>query len=266
MPFRRDGAALAAFVLLGWRSAAAAPMALLGRAALYVVLLAIFWQLWQATPLDELAAPAPSAGDLLWYLAITEWIVFAGGLPYREVEREIVGGEIAAGLQRPVPYAAATLARWAGNAAFHLLVLAGIGLAAGWWLTGTVRLSPALAPALALSGVLATALILLCHLQLGYAAAWLGAASPPFWIWQKLTFVLGGLIFPLTFYPAPWRSVAEATPFPSMLFGPGSLALDASPAHAGRVIAAQIVWLLLVGGLTALIDRRAIARFLRNGV
>jgi len=265
MPFRRELRALAAFAALGWRGAVAAPLAAVGRAALYLVILGIFWRLWQATPLDELGPRAPGAADLLWYLAITEWIVFAGGMAYREVERDILSGDIAAALPRPVPYAAATLARWAGDAAYHLIVLAGVGFATAWWLAGPPPPSLAVMPAVALSGFLATLLVLLCHLQLGYAAAWFGTAAPPFWIWQKLTFVLGGLLMPLTLYPEPWHRVAAATPFAGMLFGPGSLALDPTLPRVASVILAQLFWLALVGGLTLWLDRRVVRRLLRHG-
>jgi ABC-2 type transport system permease protein len=266
MPFRRDGAAIAAFVVLGWRRAATERLALAGRATLYVVLLAIFWRLWQATPLTELAQPAPNAADLLWYLAITEWIVFAGGMPYREVEADIRSGQIATSFLRPLPYGLAVLARWVGGTAFHLAALGGVGTAAAWWLTGTIPLAPSDAPGLILSGILAAALVLLFHLQLGYAAAWFGSAAPPFWIWQKLSFVAGGLLMPLTLYPQPWRDAAELTPFAAMLFAPGSLALDASAAHLGMVIAGQMVWLALIGAVAVLIDRATAARFLEHGI
>ncbi|MBV9522271.1 MAG: ABC-2 family transporter protein, partial [Alphaproteobacteria bacterium] len=260
MSFRRDLGAAAAFAALGWRRAAAEPVALAGRAALYVVILAIFRQLWRATPLGELGPSAPTAEALLWYLAITEWIVFAVGLAYREVENDISTGEIASAMLRPLPYGWAVLARWAGATAFHLLILGGVGIAAAWWLTGTIQVEPAMAPCLLLAGVLAAALILLFHLQLGYAAAWLGSAAPAFWIWQKLGFVFGGLLMPLTLYPQPWGRIAATTPFAAFFFGPGSLALDASFSRVATVIASQLAWLAFLGVASWRIDRAASAR------
>ena len=139
-----------------------------------------------------------------------------------------------------MPYALATLAEWIG-AAFHRLLLLGAGgIAAGLWLTGTVRRFrwPPLPADPALERASPRSLMLLCHLQLGYAAAWLGTPAPLFWIWQKMTFVLGGLMIPLTLYPAPCGSLAAASPFAAMLFAPASFLLDPSPrailAHARR--------------------------------
>jgi ABC-type uncharacterized transport system permease subunit len=261
----RETRALAAFVALGWHEAAAAPLALCGRAALYVVVLAIFARLWQVTPLGELPPPAPSAAQLLWYLAITEWIVFTGGMPYLDVEADITGGEIAVALQRPLPYGAAVLARWAGGAAFNLIVLGVIGTAAAWVLTGTLSLTLAMLPGLLLSGGIAIALILLCHLQLGYLSLWLGSAAPAFWVWQKATFVLGGLLIPLTLYPSPWRGIAAASPFAAMLFAPGSLAFDSSWPHVAAVLGGQIFWLALLGAVSVALGRAVVARLLERG-
>jgi ABC-2 type transport system permease protein len=261
----RNVRAVAAFVALGWHEAAAAPLALCGRAVLYVVVLAIFARLWQVTPLGELPPPAPSAAQLLWYLAITEWIVFAGGMPYRDVEADITGGQIAVALQRPIPYGAAVMARWTGGTAFHLVALGVIGTAAAWALTGTLSLTLAVLPGLLLAGGIAVVLILLCHLQLGYLALWLGSAAPAFWVWQKATFVMGGLLIPLTLYPSPWHGIAAASPFASMLFAPGSLAFDSSVPHVASVLGGQIFWLALLGALSVALDRAVVARLLERG-
>src|SRR4051812_28395638 len=89
-----DAGSVRAFVALGWRRAWAERAAALGRLLLYALILAIFWQLWQASPLEEMTAPAPTAADLLWYVAVTEWIVFAAGTHFRSVESQIASGEI----------------------------------------------------------------------------------------------------------------------------------------------------------------------------
>ncbi len=266
MPYRRELGALAAFVSLGWQRAATERAGLIGRALLYVVVLAIFSQLWRATPLDELVAPAPTAAGLLWYLAVTEWIVFAVGMPYREVEADIGSGQIVTAMLRPLPYGLAMLAQWSGAVLYRLGALAIVGLVAGLGLSGTLALAPVMVPGLLLAGTLSAILILLCQLQLGLATLWLGSAAPLFWIWQKLAFVLGGLIIPLTLYPAPWRALAERTPFASMLFAPGSLALDAAPDRLATIILWQILWLAFLGAATILVARAATSRITERGL
>jgi len=133
-------------------------------------------------------------------------------------------------------------------------------------LSGEIAIPVAVIPAMVLSTAIATLLVLLCHLQLGYAAAWVGSPAPLFWIWQKMTFVLGGLMIPLALYPEPFGSLAEASPFAAMIFAPASFLLDASsPAIAGT-LGLQLLWLIVIGLMTWLVERAAAARFAERGI
>lgn len=259
-----DLRALAAFAALGWRGALAQTAGIVARGGLYALVLAIFWQLWQATPLEELDRADLSATRLLWYIAVTEWVAFGSGLPYREIENDVRDGAIAVALTRPISYAAATFAHWLGEAAYRLAALGAVGSATAWALTGTVAIAAAAWPAIVVAGVLGTVLILLCQLGLGLAAVWVGSAAPLFWIWQKLLFVLGGMLIPLTLYPEGLRVVARASPFAAMLFVPGSLALDASAALL-PLLAEQLAWLVVLAGAVVVVDRAALARLLARG-
>jgi ABC-2 type transport system permease protein len=169
-------------------------------------------------------------------------------------------------LTRPVPYAWATLADWVGETSHRVLLLAIAGVIAGVTMTGTAPFSWAAAPAVLLSLGLGCGMVLLCQLQLGYAAAWVGSAAPLFWVWQKLAFVLGGLILPLDLYPPPLRVIAEATPFAAMLYAPGSLVLGPSAVVIAATVGGQLVWFAALAAATVLIDRAMVARFAVEGV
>jgi ABC-2 type transport system permease protein len=265
MPRQRELQAIAACFGLGFSQAREQRLALLGQSVLYVIVLAIFWGLWSATPLQELRGAAPSREALLWYLAITEWIVFAAGARYREIEREIASGAIDSALLRPLPHGVATLARWAGGGCYQMAALAVVGTVATWALTGSVPTQVVLAPLVVLSSLLALGLVLLSHLQLGYASVWLGSAAPLFWVWQKLLFVFGGLLFPLLLYPSALRRAAESSPFAAMLSAPASLVFGGDAAHVAALLVGQLLWLAVLGALTLVIARRATARLLRVG-
>jgi ABC-2 type transport system permease protein len=119
---------------------------------------------------------------------------------------------------------------------------------------------------LILSAALAMLLVLLWHLQIGFAAAWLGASAPTFWIWQKCLFVFGGLIMPLTIYPASLGAIARASPFAAMLFAPGSLMLDDAADGAASTIALQVGWLAISLLAAVAVERAALRRFLERGI
>ena len=266
MTCRHEARAAGAFFALGWRRAAAERATLIGRLLLYLLILAIFWHLWAATPLEELGRPGFGARELLWYVAVTEWVAFATGLPYRDVEEGILTGRIEAELVRPLPFAVATVAGWAGGSCYRLIVIGVVGAGAAGWLTGTVPFGPAAVVPLLVAGGLGCAIVLLFQLQLGYAAAWMGSSAPPFWIWQKLQFVLGGLLLPLHLYPEPLQTVAMLSPFAAILFAPGSLVLAPAGAEVAATVARQLVWLALIGGATVLVDRATLGRLGDRGV
>ncbi len=257
---------LLAYARLGWRRTVTNPLGLLGSVLLYWLILAIFWGLWNATPLHELGTTELTQARLLAYLAVTEWIAFAVGLPYREVEAEIQDGTIDMRLARPIPFGLATLAIWIGEVGCRFVVLAGAGIAALLYALGTIPLTPATAAILVASAALAVLLVLLWHLQIGLVAARLGMSAPTFWVWQKCLFVFGGLIMPLTIYPAGLGAVAKASPFAAMLFAPASLMLRDGVAHAIPTIALQLAWLVLsILGAVA-VERGAIRRFVEHGI
>jgi viologen exporter family transport system permease protein len=257
--------ALWAYARLGWRRTVTNPLGLLGSVLLYWLILAIFWGLWSATPLHELGNASLNEAQLFAYLAVTEWITFAVGLLYREVEVEIQGGTIDMRLARPIPFALAILSIWIGEVGCRLVVLALAGLAAMLYALGTIPLTLSTAALLATSVVLAVLLILLWHLQIGLVAAWLGMSAPAFWIWQKCLFVFGGLIMPLTIYPAILGSIAKASPFAAMLFAPASLMLDGT-GDPIWVITTQLGWLALSTLGAVVVERGAVRRFVEHGI
>jgi hypothetical protein len=51
-----------------------------------------------------------------------------------------------------------------------------------------------------------------------------------------------------------------------MVFAPASFLLDASPAAIAETLALQLLWLVLIGLMTWLVERAAAARFAERGV
>jgi ABC-2 type transport system permease protein len=258
--------ALWAYAELGRQRTITNPLGLLGSVLLYWLILAVFWGLWSATPLHELGSPSLTQERLFAYLAVTEWIAFTVGLPYREVEAEIQGGTIDMRLARPVPFGLATLAIWIGEVGCRFAVLASAGVAALLYTLGTIPLTAASAALLVCSVALAVMLVLLWHLQIGLVSAWLGMSAPTFWIWQKCLFVFGGLIMPLTIYPASLGAIAKASPFAAMLFSPASLMLGDGTRYAASAIGLQFAWLALSILGTIAVERGAVRRFVEHGI
>jgi ABC-2 type transport system permease protein len=225
------------------------------RAAVYVVFLVIFSRLWRVV-LDRGAVEGADATEMLWYLAVTEWVMIGTPMPHQDVERDVRTGQIAYGLPRPLSYVGWKVAENVGSLLVRLLVLGVVGFFAAWALAGSLPHDPrGLLLAVPL-GAMAGVVTIVYGAAIGVSAFWLQDASPVYWIWQKLTFVLGGLILPLSIYPGWLREVARWTPFPSLLYGPGRSVLGWDLGAALSTAGLLLLWGALgVAALLALFRR-----------
>jgi ABC-2 type transport system permease protein len=85
------------------------------------------------------------------------------------------------------------------------------------------------------------------------------------WIYQKVLFILGGLLIPIDFYPSWLQSIAKATPFAYTVYGPARLFVEPSLLRFGEVFLGQILWLAALGALLALLFRRGLTHLAING-
>ena len=244
---------------LSFRQTLAQRASWVGRAVFLVLLLIVFSRLWLAVEQSG-GLGGTSAKDMLWYLAITEWIVIGLPLTHLSIETDVRSGDIAALLPRPLPWLAVKIAEGVGSLAVRLLALGVSGFSGAWLLAGGLPSEPSgLLLALPL-GVLAGVLGTLFHALVGLSSFWMTDCMPVHWVFQKLCFLLGGLILPLAIYPGWLRTLAEATPFSAMLYGPGQMALGWDPALAFKTAGMLVFWTGIAALLTAFVWRRALVR------
>lgn len=246
----------AALARLGWRQSVAERAAVFGRLLFFAAILAVFSRLWVALQ-EQGALGAHAAGDLIWYLALTEWIALGVPPVFLEIEAEVRSGDVAYRMTRPISYVGALLAQSAGDIALRMGTLAALGGAFTWLLAGGWPEDP-LGLLLATPLVLAAAaLALQLQVAIGLSAFWLEDCSPFYWIYQKALFVLGGLMLPLAIYPDWLRTLALATPFAAMLNGPGQFAFGFDAGAAASVALQLVGWNLVAAALLVLVYRRA---------
>lgn len=237
-----------AFAALGARQARAEPGELLGRVLFFALILGVFSAVWRAVA--EAGAPvANSPREMLWYIAMTEWVVLTAPMTHFEMEEEIHRGDVAYQIARPASWIGGRLAHGLGALAVRAPVLLVVACAVAWVFAGPPQRPAGLAAATAF-GFVAAAVMTLFHVGIGVVAFWLGDVAPAYWIWQKLLFVLGGLLLPLHFYPELFVKVALLTPFPALLAGPASFT-TAEPLMNGRTLSLTLALWTLVGWVVA---------------
>ena len=258
----RGARALLAIAAASARQSLGMRAEILGRVAFYAAILLIYSRLWRAVPMP---AGSGDPAAMLWYLAVTEWVLISLPSVHLEIERDVRTGDVAYLLPRPVSYLGAKLAEGAGQAAVRLGTLGLVGFPLAFALAGGLPADPRGLPLALALGLLASAFGLLAHAAIGTTAVWIQDVSPVYWIWQKSAFVLGGLILPLSLYPAWIRGFAAWTPFSALLYGPGSLAFGLDLAGAARSAALLVGWGLVAAAALSALWRRGLRVLDVNG-
>lgn len=223
---------------------------LVGRIAFYCIVLMIFSRLWQAvTPPDRAWA------DYVWYLAVTEWIMLSQPSLHLDIEADVRSGDVTYHMGRPISYVGSKLAEGAGELALRLPVLGLCGLLFARWFSGEWPRVDGLLLAVPV-GLLASVFLLLSYAAIGLCAFWVHDVTPAYFIWQKLAFLLGGLMLPLSIYPGWLQTIALHTPFAAALYGPGQLIMHGDAALALRLSCELLGWITLAASVVFWLERR----------
>lgn len=213
----------------------------------YVMVTSVLTALWGAAAGANGGAIAGySAVALAWYVTASE----AATIPLDVRLIEVVGDDIGSGavtveLLRPVSVLWLRVATAFGRMVPKLAVC----MVAGVVLTLTVAGRPPDAWALVLAApalVLALLLNLVAQHAFAAAAFWIDDAKSAWFLYQKLVFVLGGMLLPLEVLPDSVEPVARFLPFLAMAYVPARLA---SGHVEPELFLVQAGWLVVLGAL-----------------
>ena len=254
------------FFLNGYMERLKDSFQLIGKFLSFSMILWVWHIIWGMVPDDVLGGGVYSHANLVWYIAITECIIFCGGHLFYDAYMDIKSGAIEQMLMRPVSYQFRAFAQWYGKALGQASLFFPLAMLAAFFITGEWALD---AGRIALAAVM-VACALFCVVCLNYIVAlttlWIKEASPAYWIIQKLCFLFGGLLFPITLYPDAFYAVLKFLPFAAVFFFPGPAALDVMPFSVGALIGIELFWMVALCGLSILIHRIAINHIGKYGV
>jgi ABC-2 type transport system permease protein len=230
----------------GFRRLVASPAEMIGRACFYGVIVGVLSSLWRA-------AAETSGGWIVGYdaAAITWYIVFSeaavNGMKFRLIEHigtDVGSGALAVEMLRPVRAVTFRMAAEMGDGVVRLSAMLLAGTVFGSLIAGP---PPDLASfALALcSAFLAIACNIAAQHAFAAMAFWQHEAKGAWFLYQKLVFILGGMLLPLQIFPAWLEAAAWAAPFWTMSYAPARLAAGfAEP----LLLLGQAAWLVVLYG------------------
>jgi ABC-2 type transport system permease protein len=249
------------------QSALAYPLETFSRCGFMAVLIFVFIQLWRATFAlsGRHDAGGNDLGRIVWYLVFTETVVLSAPRTFDKIDQEVKSGDLAYQLTRPYIYTLFHAAQYLGGVLVVLPANLIVGGAIAWIAVGPPPFGAAIAPALATAITLALLLNFASELMIGLLAFWFEDTFAFYWIYQKLTFTLGGLFLPLTLFPGWLRRVAELLPFAAITYAPARLVAHAGVATAASTVGVQSLWLALFALAAVALYRRGVRRLNANG-
>lgn len=242
------------------------PGELVGRSLMIIPFMWIFAQLWKVTFASTGSAEINglTLQATLWYLVMTETIELSRPRIGNAIADAVKDGSIAYVLNKPYDFLLYQFSTSMGETVFRSVLAAAFG---------GVVMGLLIGPPPSLLGFLVVIPTLVGAWTLNYCVAVLvGLAAfvsedvnAYQWILQKLAFIFGGLLIPLDFYPGWLQNIANALPFPAMLYAPARLFVAPTLEGLLGTLGVQAVWIAALGLLTSLAYRRGVAELTVNG-
>jgi len=235
-----------AALISGMRRAVNEPGELVVRILFYAVILIVFSALWKAA-VDATGAPIEGYGyvALLWYVVAAEGAVIATKpRMIEDIGTDITSGAIAVEMLRPVSVVVFRMVVELGESLVRLSVAGLVGTLLALSFAGGPPSVAGLMYAVP-AAVLAIACNLAAQHAFAAAAFWLEDAKSAWFLYQKLIFLLGGMLLPLEFLPGGLETAARWLPFWTTSYAPARLAAG----HLEpELMMGQVLWLVALTG------------------
>jgi len=242
------------------------PGELIGRSLMIIPFMWIFYQLWKVT----YAASGSSVingltlNNVLWYLMLAETIELGRPPVARTISENVKDGSIAYLLNKPYDFLLYQFSTVMGETVFRTVMNALIGGLMILWLVGRPEHPEGIL--IALPAIIGAWIVHFCvNVMIGLSAFVVEDVSAFVWIYQKLAFMLGGMIVPLDFYPGWLQAIAKALPFSSITYGPARLFATPTVELFVNVMTLQILWIVILALLLTFSYRRGVAYLTVNG-
>ncbi|MFZ5816236.1 MAG: ABC transporter permease [Bacillota bacterium] len=231
-----------------------------------IVVIFVFVQLWKvtyATQGEEINGFR--LAEMIWYLVATEAIVLSLPRIHQVLEQEVKGGDLALRLNKPYSYLAFHYASFLGEALLKLVTLLLVGGGTAYLLVGGFGFRWEAAPLLVLLYLTTHALNFFFIASIGLMAFWVEEVVGLYLLFDRLKWILGGMLIPIEVYPDAVRRLVEWLPFRHMIGGPARLFVKFEWAAAGELLLNQLVWLVIFGLICNGIFRLGVRRVDLNG-
>jgi len=240
----------------------------LGQGIFITLFIFVFSQLWSATFRAQNATiiGGLTLNQTLWYFVWAELIELSRINVSGQIQQEVKDGSLAYTLGRPYNYLLYHYFSGLGGVIIRIVFVLTFGAAVALIQVGPLEtFQLAAMPAIVLITALAFSIDYCISAGIGLLAFFFEDTSAFRLIYQKIKFVLGGLLLPLDVLPDAVQDIARLLPFNLVLYAPSRLFVAWDNTQFVEMLALQIVWLAIIIGLLALLFRTGAHRVSING-
>jgi len=231
-----------------------------------VVVIYVFVQLWRVTFAAEGAViDGYTLPEMIWYLVATEAIILSFPRVHAVLEQEVKDGDLALRLSKPYSYLGFHYASFLGEALVKLAAMLVVGGVTAYLMVGPIPFRWEAVPVLLLLYLTTHALNFFYVAAVGLLAFWVEEVLGIHLLFDKLKWILGGMLIPIGLYPETVRRVVEWLPFRYMVGGPAELFVHFSWGGAGALLVHQATWSVVFGLMCSGIFRLGVRRVDLNG-
>ena len=235
------------------------------RSIFMIVILYVFVQLWRTTfsAVGSERIAGLSLSDTIWYLVMTETVMLSKIRVAGKIAEEVRDGSLAYTVGRPYSYLLYHFFYGIGDTLLRLV----INFAAGSILV-TLLIGPMPAsnlPAVFVVVMLAVVLDFCINGLIGLLAFFTEDVESFVLIYNKVLFILGGMMIPLDFFPAWLRDLSLALPFNYAIYAPARLFVQFDAGRWAGVAAMQVFWIAVCAAGLGLMFRWGTRRVSING-
>lgn len=225
--------------------------AFLGRNMFFVLIMFIFSSLWRVIYSGKDVISGLTIAQVLWYFTLTEVIELSKTKISQEIQQEIKEGGVAYTLARPFSYIVYYFFRAMGENVVKMVPMMVEAFLLALIFAGPLPGYFVALPFGLLIIVFGLCLATLWQLIIGLLAFWFEEVSPFDWIVQKLVFILGGMFFPIDFFPEWLGRLSKASPFAFSAYWPAITFVNFSYSRFAICLLGQVVYGLALAGLAA---------------
>ena len=240
-------------------------MDVLAQSLFFGLIIYIFINLWKVIYSGNQVIEGFTIAMMIWYLVMTESIVTSPGRLMEEIGNEIQSGDIAQKLNKPYNYVLFHYASSLAKSMFRFGITFFIAGMIAYIFVGGFPVFWAGLPLIAITVFLALSLHFLMSAFLGVFVLWLEDAKALNFIYNKIVFVLGGMLLPLEIFPDWLARIGKALPFSYVAYFPAKLWVMFSWELLLEVIVGQIMWIIILIFLTVIAYKISFRRISING-